>query len=144
MFLLLRFIFLHLYDYIHLPIFHKYSDPIHKLQCKIEWFHFGCVGLKEHPKGKWYCSTCAATRNRRRGKWDWQINRINVKLVECTFIIFLYRVVILFDLLGPWNFAYVVLIAGKVWTINSKEAKTVLCHFSFWFWCFVNGSFLSL
>ncbi|WJX17302.1 PHD finger protein ing1 [Trifolium repens] len=36
--------------------------------CKIEWFHFGCVGLKEHPKGKWYCSTCAATRNRRRGK----------------------------------------------------------------------------
>ncbi|KAJ0970394.1 hypothetical protein J5N97_023271 [Dioscorea zingiberensis] len=21
--------------------------------CKIEWFHFGCVGLKEHPKGKW-------------------------------------------------------------------------------------------
>ncbi|RYR66374.1 hypothetical protein Ahy_A03g012364 isoform B [Arachis hypogaea] len=21
--------------------------------CKIEWFHFGCVGLKEQPKGKW-------------------------------------------------------------------------------------------
>ncbi|XP_004497737.1 PHD finger protein ING1 [Cicer arietinum] len=36
--------------------------------CKIEWFHFGCVGLKEQPKGKWYCSNCAATRNRRRGK----------------------------------------------------------------------------
>ncbi|TKY53627.1 PHD finger protein ING1 [Spatholobus suberectus] len=36
--------------------------------CKIEWFHFGCVGLKEHPKGKWYCSNCAATKNRRRGK----------------------------------------------------------------------------
>ncbi|CAI8601926.1 unnamed protein product [Vicia faba] len=36
--------------------------------CKIEWFHFGCVGLKEQPKGKWFCSSCAATRNRRRGK----------------------------------------------------------------------------
>ncbi|XP_054806980.1 PHD finger protein ING1 isoform X2 [Prosopis cineraria] len=36
--------------------------------CKIEWFHFGCVGLKEQPKGKWYCSDCAATRGRRKGK----------------------------------------------------------------------------
>lgn len=36
--------------------------------CKIEWFHFGCVGLREQPKGKWYCSNCAATRNRRKGK----------------------------------------------------------------------------
>jgi inhibitor of growth protein 4 len=36
--------------------------------CKIEWFHFGCVGLKEQPNRKWYCSNCAATRNRRRGK----------------------------------------------------------------------------
>lgn len=51
--------------------------------CKIEWFHFGCVGLKEQPKGKWYCSSCAATRNRRRGKWGWQNNKINVKLVQC-------------------------------------------------------------
>jgi len=51
-----------------LPTFHTYFDAIYKLQCKIEWFHFGCVGLKEQPKGKWYCSSCAATRNRRRGK----------------------------------------------------------------------------
>ncbi|GAV76626.1 PHD domain-containing protein/ING domain-containing protein [Cephalotus follicularis] len=36
--------------------------------CKIEWFHFGCVGLKEHPKGKWYCSDCAVIKNRRRGR----------------------------------------------------------------------------
>ncbi|XP_019413867.1 PREDICTED: PHD finger protein ING1 isoform X2 [Lupinus angustifolius] len=36
--------------------------------CKIEWFHFGCVGLKEKPKGKWFCPNCAATRNRRKGK----------------------------------------------------------------------------
>ncbi|EOY05427.1 RING/FYVE/PHD zinc finger superfamily protein isoform 3, partial [Theobroma cacao] len=35
---------------------------------KIEWFHFGCVGLKEQPKGKWYCSDCAALRNRRKGR----------------------------------------------------------------------------
>ncbi|KAF5466200.1 hypothetical protein F2P56_016149 [Juglans regia] len=34
--------------------------------CKIEWFHFGCVGLKEQPKGKWYCSDCAVMKNRRK------------------------------------------------------------------------------
>ncbi|CCH44107.1 Inhibitor of growth protein 5 [Wickerhamomyces ciferrii] len=26
--------------------------------CKFEWFHYECVGLKEPPKGKWYCSDC--------------------------------------------------------------------------------------
>ncbi|KAF6141157.1 hypothetical protein GIB67_006602 [Kingdonia uniflora] len=36
--------------------------------CNIEWFHYGCVGLKDQPKGKWYCSDCAGTKNRRRGK----------------------------------------------------------------------------
>ncbi|CAM8911697.1 unnamed protein product [Rhodiola kirilowii] len=36
--------------------------------CKIEWFHFGCVGLKEQPKGKWYCSDCSALQKRRKGK----------------------------------------------------------------------------
>ncbi|KAG6783143.1 hypothetical protein POTOM_012581 [Populus tomentosa] len=36
--------------------------------CKIEWFHFGCVGLKEKVKGKWYCSDCAPLKNRRRGR----------------------------------------------------------------------------
>ncbi|XP_015574058.2 PHD finger protein ING1 [Ricinus communis] len=36
--------------------------------CTIEWFHFGCVGLKEQPKGKWYCSDCAALKNRRKGR----------------------------------------------------------------------------
>lgn len=55
---------------------HTYVDSLYQLQCKIEWFHFGCVGLKEKPKGKWYCSNCAATRNRRRGKWGWQKNKI--------------------------------------------------------------------
>lgn len=36
--------------------------------CKIEWFHYGCVGLKEQPKGKWYCSECAVKRGRKKGK----------------------------------------------------------------------------
>ncbi|KAK4482515.1 hypothetical protein RD792_009674 [Penstemon davidsonii] len=36
--------------------------------CKIEWFHYGCVGLKEQPKGKWYCSDCVGTRRRRKAK----------------------------------------------------------------------------
>ncbi|KAK9931341.1 hypothetical protein M0R45_018617 [Rubus argutus] len=34
--------------------------------CKIEWFHFGCVGLKDQPKGKWYCPDCSTLRNRRK------------------------------------------------------------------------------
>ena len=24
--------------------------------CKLEWFHYKCVGLKRKPKGEWYCS----------------------------------------------------------------------------------------
>ncbi|KAA8527860.1 hypothetical protein F0562_035271 [Nyssa sinensis] len=36
--------------------------------CNIEWFHYGCVGLKEQPKGKWYCSDCAGMQKRRKGK----------------------------------------------------------------------------
>ena len=27
--------------------------------CPHEWFHWGCVGLTEEPKGKWYCPSCA-------------------------------------------------------------------------------------
>lgn len=36
--------------------------------CRIEWFHFGCVGLKEKPKGKWYCPDCAGKRRHKKGK----------------------------------------------------------------------------
>ncbi|KAK1290927.1 PHD finger protein ING1 [Acorus calamus] len=36
--------------------------------CKIEWFHYGCVGLKEQPKGKWYCPDCIGLQKRRKGK----------------------------------------------------------------------------
>lgn len=27
-------------------------------KCVIEWYHFGCVGLRTKPKGKWYCPEC--------------------------------------------------------------------------------------
>lgn len=26
--------------------------------CPIEWFHYGCVGITDPPKGKWYCPQC--------------------------------------------------------------------------------------
>ncbi|KAF8344333.1 uncharacterized protein EI90DRAFT_3029314 [Cantharellus anzutake] len=26
--------------------------------CEREWFHYGCAGLKEAPKHKWYCRDC--------------------------------------------------------------------------------------
>eukprot|EP01006_Ploeotia_vitrea_P016548 TRINITY_DN47271_c0_g1_i2.p2 TRINITY_DN47271_c0_g1~~TRINITY_DN47271_c0_g1_i2.p2 ORF type:complete len:218 (+),score=112.21 TRINITY_DN47271_c0_g1_i2:24-656(+) len=29
--------------------------------CEIEWFHFVCVGLRQKPKGKWYCDECRET-----------------------------------------------------------------------------------
>ena len=28
------------------------------VECPIEWFHYGCVGILEPPKGKWYCPQC--------------------------------------------------------------------------------------
>ncbi|EJC98613.1 uncharacterized protein FOMMEDRAFT_113764 [Fomitiporia mediterranea MF3/22] len=34
--------------------------------CKREWFHLSCVGLKEAPKGLWYCDECAALRKNPR------------------------------------------------------------------------------
>lgn len=36
------------------------------LDCPIEWFHFGCVGLTQKPKGKWYCSKCIV--DKKKGK----------------------------------------------------------------------------
>ncbi len=27
--------------------------------CKIEWFHYVCVGLTRQPKKEWYCRFCA-------------------------------------------------------------------------------------
>jgi inhibitor of growth protein 3 len=28
--------------------------------CEKEWFHLPCTGLKELPKGEWYCDDCKA------------------------------------------------------------------------------------
>lgn len=28
------------------------------VQCRIEWFHFYCVGLQEIPAGDWFCNEC--------------------------------------------------------------------------------------
>ncbi|XP_066358687.1 PHD finger protein ING1-like [Miscanthus floridulus] len=36
--------------------------------CKIEWYHYGCVGVKEQPKGKWYCPNCIGFQKKRKGK----------------------------------------------------------------------------
>ncbi|KAH7445294.1 hypothetical protein KP509_01G001300 [Ceratopteris richardii] len=35
--------------------------------CKIEWFHYECVGITDPPKGKWYCPECAPKMRRRKG-----------------------------------------------------------------------------
>jgi len=33
-------------------------------ECPIEWFHIGCMGLNQIPKGKWYCPKCQAARKK--------------------------------------------------------------------------------
>lgn len=33
--------------------------------CPMEWFHYGCVGLTQAPKGKWYCHQCTISMKRR-------------------------------------------------------------------------------
>lgn len=30
--------------------------------CKYQWFHYGCIGLNEPPKGLWYCPDCRKKR----------------------------------------------------------------------------------
>ncbi|BFZ24476.1 hypothetical protein BsWGS_27515 [Bradybaena similaris] len=32
-------------------------------KCAIEWYHFGCVGLRSKPKGKWYCPDCRGDKS---------------------------------------------------------------------------------
>ncbi|XP_029185821.1 inhibitor of growth protein 3-like [Acropora muricata] len=37
-------------------------------ECPIEWFHYGCVGLTDAPKGKWFCPQCQnQIKQQRRG-----------------------------------------------------------------------------
>lgn len=33
-------------------------------ECPIEWFHIGCMGLNQIPKGKWYCPKCLPARKK--------------------------------------------------------------------------------
>ncbi|CAJ0937578.1 unnamed protein product, partial [Mesorhabditis belari] len=33
--------------------------------CKVEWFHFQCVGLTEPPTGKWFCEACSQARKKK-------------------------------------------------------------------------------
>lgn len=34
--------------------------------CKYEWFHYSCVGLKAQPDGVWYCPDCRKDRSNRK------------------------------------------------------------------------------
>lgn len=34
--------------------------------CLVQWFHFGCVGIKSAPRGLWYCPTCRVNAQHRR------------------------------------------------------------------------------
>jgi len=34
--------------------------------CKVEWFHFECVGLTHPPKGKWFCPDCTAIMKKKQ------------------------------------------------------------------------------
>ena len=36
--------------------------------CSIEWFHYGCVGITEAPRGKWYCPQCVAQMKKKNRK----------------------------------------------------------------------------
>ena len=55
-------------------VFHEYIEFLSVIyiiifiQCPIEWFHYGCVGLTQAPKGKWYCPQCTAAMKRRGRK----------------------------------------------------------------------------
>ncbi|XP_028398090.1 inhibitor of growth protein 4-like [Dendronephthya gigantea] len=34
--------------------------------CSIEWFHYGCVGITDPPKGKWFCPKCIAIMSKKK------------------------------------------------------------------------------
>ncbi|ORX81456.1 hypothetical protein K493DRAFT_411962 [Basidiobolus meristosporus CBS 931.73] len=34
--------------------------------CELEWFHYQCVGLKDPPKGAWYCKECQAKMKKQK------------------------------------------------------------------------------
>ncbi|CAB4032368.1 inhibitor of growth 3-like [Paramuricea clavata] len=34
--------------------------------CRIEWFHYGCVGITDPPKGKWFCPNCTVLMSKKK------------------------------------------------------------------------------
>lgn len=36
------------------------EDP----KCKIEWYHYSCMGIRKAPKGDWYCPDCLARQQK--------------------------------------------------------------------------------
>ncbi|KAI5943021.1 Inhibitor of growth protein 3 [Manis javanica] len=38
--------------------------------CPMQWFHYGCAGWTEAPKGKWYRPLCTAARKRKGGRHE--------------------------------------------------------------------------
>lgn len=52
-------------------VIYKFSSFLFYLQCPKEWFHFNCVGLKNLPKGKWFCGTkCSNMANPKVKKYN--------------------------------------------------------------------------
>jgi len=48
----------------------SYGDMVccENTSCKLQWFHFSCVGLTASPTGKWYCSDLCKDKARKRKK----------------------------------------------------------------------------
>ena len=36
--------------------------------CRLEWFHFECIGLNSPPEGQWYCPECSKRYGIKNGK----------------------------------------------------------------------------
>ena len=37
-------------------------------RCKIQWYHFDCIGISEAPRGTWYCPKCIKASPKRVAK----------------------------------------------------------------------------
>ncbi|XP_073957984.1 inhibitor of growth protein 4-like isoform X1 [Choristoneura fumiferana] len=35
-------------------------------QCRLQWYHFKCVGIEVPPKGDWFCPECSKTRKKKK------------------------------------------------------------------------------
>jgi hypothetical protein len=53
----------------------KCDNPL----CKREWFHFHCVGLRNQPKGKWFCSEKCAKDYFKKNKSSHNIEKRKAK-----------------------------------------------------------------